>query len=65
MNFDTVYICLDNDPAGIKGFLKFRDCIRGTGTDVRRIILPKNRDINKIGKVEIFRRLFDRAKPVL
>lgn len=65
MNFDEVIICFDNDNAGIKGAVGDKnkknsfgaiDMLRGTGCTVTRIIMPRNRDANDIGKYEFIKR---------
>jgi len=48
MVFDKVFLCLDNDPAGIKGFVKAKDKMLGTGVELYRTLLPKGQDVNNI-----------------
>lgn len=62
--FDKIYICLDNDVAGIKGYLGAKEKMVGAGLTLKRIILPKNKDINSINNVKIFNRLFKTAKNI-
>lgn len=61
--FDKVMLCLDNDPAGIKGYVKAKNKLVGTGVELYRIMLPKGRDVNTIN-FKKFNSLYNQAKMV-
>jgi hypothetical protein len=60
--FSRIYLCYDNDPAGIAGYKKAKKYLVGAGSEVFRILLPKGRDIDEIGKAEFERRFFSARK---
>lgn len=70
--FDKVYICLDNDPAGIKGWAGdkkskkngVKQKINGIGVSVNRIIMPKGKDVNNLSEKH-FRKLLERSKKIV
>lgn len=61
LNFNKIYLCFDNDTAGIKGYLNSRDRLKLAGADIYRILLPRNRDVNDVGQ-EFFIKSFHKAK---
>lgn len=46
LNFDEVILAFDNNKAGIKGYVKAKDKMLGTGVGLGRVILKKNVDAN-------------------
>lgn len=48
--FDKVYVCLDNDPAGIKGWVDVKSKLLNIGVELYRVLLPKNNDVNDVGE---------------
>lgn len=56
MEFNKVYVCLDNDKAGIKGWFKVKDKLDSTGIETLRIIMPRNKDVNDITKEQFINR---------
>jgi DNA primase len=60
VRFNKIYICLDNDKAGIEGYVKVRDKLKGIGVNVYRILLPPRKDVNVIG-LDHFHRLYKKA----
>jgi len=63
MCFDEIYICLDIDRAGIKGFLKFKELCTGCGALLKRIIIPRGKDANKLKKLQ-FDEFYNRSKSI-
>ena len=63
MCFDEIYICLDIDKAGIKGFTVLKDLATGSGVKLKRIIIPRGKDANKILKPK-FELYYRRAQTV-
>lgn len=61
MEFDKVYICLDNDDAGVKGWVSAMNTLKETGLEVMRILLPRKKDINDLTYNEFVKK-YDRAK---
>ena len=64
MKFYEIILCLDNDEAGIKGFVKSKDKFSGTGTTISRVIMPKKKDVNVIGEKQ-FRYLLTKRRDII
>ncbi len=62
--YNKVYVCLDNDAAGIKGWVTAKKRLKDIGIALNRIILPKNKDINNITENH-FRTLLKKSKKIV
>jgi len=63
--FDEIIICLDNDAAGIKGWLKVKKKINESmlaGSLISRIVMPRNIDVNLLNSKKKFKKLFRNRK---
>lgn len=69
-NFEEIYLCYDNDKAGNHAFfgdegkIGIKDLVGGIGISIYRIIMPRRKDVNDIGK-KYFLKLLDRAKKIV
>lgn len=63
MSFDTVILCLDSDPAGIKGHVEASQKLINTGISLFRIILPKFQDVNNI-TLDKWNKLYSKMKAI-
>ena len=57
VEFNEVVIALDNDDAGIKGYVKVKGKIKNAGVKVTRIIFPKHKDVVDLSEKSILRLL--------
>jgi len=62
--FNHIYVCLDNDKAGIEGWVDVKKKLSGLGVNINRILLPKGKDINDISK-DKFSQLLKKSKIII
>jgi DNA primase len=70
--FNKVFVCLDNDPAGIKGWIGDREKNKngvkqkliGIGISVNRIMMPKGKDVNNLTEIH-FKKLLKKSKKIV